>query len=286
MTPDPLPPPSPPLRRPRVWPVFATYVAVVVGLPLAELGAVAVWTAMDETRRGRAIDLAASPDLLVLSVLISSTTLIAVSLLGGRLAPERARARLRTGPAHAPWSRIVVAVVGFLALSQAFDSLFALLGWSERGTLGMLHRAIAQMSAGLLVLMLLVAGLLAGTGEELFFRGFMQTRLAACWRPWAAITVTAAAFALLHFDPVQSAFAFVVGVFLGWITELTGSIRPAVWAHVLNNSVSVLQPGFLPRPASSWIEIGLLALCLSVMAGSVVVLRRGRPVSVGAHGTC
>ena len=38
-----------------------------------------------------------------------------------------------------------------------------------------------------------VFGVIAGAAEELFFRGYMQTRLAEAWGPSRAIVVTAAA---------------------------------------------------------------------------------------------
>ena len=46
-------------------------------------------------------------------------------------------------------------------------------------------------------------------------------------------------FGLLHADPVHTPFAVVLGVYLGWLTEVTGSVRGAVAGHLVNNVLSV-----------------------------------------------
>src|SRR5262249_32192289 len=167
---------------------------------------------------------------------------------------------LRTVPGRLSWASAGLGILGLLALSQAVDTLLVLLGLRDRGALGFLHDAVARMSGLLLAPMLLVAGVLAAAAEELFFRGFMQTRLAARWdRSWA-IGITAAGFAVFHLDPVHGAFAFAVGLFLGWLTEVAASIRPAIAAHVANNVVSLLQTWLPPRPPPAAHPVRLLPL--------------------------
>ena len=65
----------------------------------------------------------------------------------------------------------------------------------------------------------------------------MQTRLRLAWRAGPAILVTSAAFALLHMEWIHAAMAFVLGIYLGALTERTGSALPAIVCHVVNNSV-------------------------------------------------
>src|SRR5205814_2291253 len=70
-----------------------------------------------------------------------------------------------------------------------------------------------------------------------FFRGYMHTRLRLVWRAGPAIFATSAAFALLHMEWIHAAMAFVLGLYLGGLTERTGSALPAIVCHVANNSV-------------------------------------------------
>src|SRR5438876_11835505 len=92
----------------------------------------------------------------------------------------------------------------------------------------------------------LVFGVIAGIAEELFFRGYMQTRLTEAWGPARAIVVSAACFGVLHLDisGVHMALAFAMGLYLGFVVERTGSVLPAIVCHVVNNVVYTLQTAF------------------------------------------
>jgi len=70
----------------------------------------------------------------------------------------------------------------------------------------------------------------------------------------------------MHIDPVQGTFAMGVGFFLGYLTERTGSLWPAIVGHTVNNMVSTLEAG-LGGPE---IE-GTLANSLTVVASILVV---------------
>ena len=74
--------------------------------------------------------------------------------------------------------------------------------------------------------------LLSGFAEELFFRGAMQ--------PVLGLWLTSLIFGAVHVGPkrvfvVWSLWAFVMGVLLGAIFELTGVLWGAVLAHVWIN---------------------------------------------------
>ena len=58
---------------------------------------------------------------------------------------------------------------------------------------------------------------------------------------WMAIAISALLFAVVHMNPAQIPYAFVMGLFFGWMYWRTGSIIPSVVAHVVNNSVSYIM---------------------------------------------
>lgn len=254
--------------------MFAAYGAVLVWLLLANLALVAV------TGGG-----AVSPGILVASLALNSASLVVASLVGSRRAAELPAVRLRTGPGRLSWRAVLLGIVGLLALSQSLDSLLALLDVRESGALGLLHQMLARTSGIMAGLMLLIAGAAAPAAEEVFFRGFVQTRLATRLSRWPAIGVTAGAFGLMHLDPVHGAFALAVGLYLGWLTELAGSIRPAIGAHVANNVLSLAQAWLLPHVASARAQAGLLAAHLLLAACLIVLLRRGRGAGSGSSAT-
>lgn len=270
---------------PKVWPVFLTYGIVLVGGQLSGVAlfvlAVAAAAARNPTlARGEATDLiahvTASPKLLLATGLVSEAILIAASLAGARLEREKVATRLclvRQPLGSRFW---IVTTIGFLGASQIPDSLFPLLGVDPGGSIELLTKVISSTGGPLLWLLLIVIGPVAGFAEEVFFRGYMQTLLRKRWNAWPAITVSAAAFGLLHLDLYHSGFAFLVGIFLGWIAVKAGTIYPAIVAHAFNNSVATLTSAFLPGPYSTTTNALLLVLSVIVASTSLIWVARWR----------
>ena len=117
---------------------------------------------------------------------------------------------------------------------------------------------------------------LAPLAEEIFFRGFMLTRLREHWGGRRAIVATAACFGVLHVDPngIHMLLAFVMGLYLGFVAERTGSTLPAIACHVVNNVVYTLQTalgGTLEGRASN---AALATGCLVLFVACLAWLRR------------
>lgn len=143
------------------------------------------------------------------------------------------RSRLRSG--HA-W-----AVLGLLGLSHALGSALELIGWSQAGAPLQLQQALRGLPLAALLLPLASLALLTPLGEELFFRGLVQRGLAAPLGAPAAIATGAVLFALAHGDAATGAAALLLGAYLGALTHVADSIRPALLAHVANNALAVVE---------------------------------------------
>ncbi len=76
--------------------------------------------------------------------------------------------------------------------------------------------------------------------EELFFRGFLQRGLMARLEAPRAIVVTALIFSAFHLEPVGFLARFQLGVLFGLLAWRSGSIWPAIGAHLANNATSTL----------------------------------------------
>ena len=109
-----------------------------------------------------------------------------------------------------------------------------------------------------------ILGLLPALSEELLFRGFIQRILAERLGAVVGITGAAALFGLAHADPVHSSAAFALGLFLGTLTFIAGSVGPAMLCHGLNNLLSVTgsMGGWSPANPSE-----LAVLCLVASSG-------------------
>lgn len=117
---------------------------------------------------------------------------------------------------------IVVAMPEWMALAQppfAFDATNGL--WA---------------SAGFLIMTLAITPF----AEEVFFRGFLFRWMSGHRPVWLAALVSSALFGVAHILPPQAISAMLMALVLCWLYWRTGSIWPAVAAHVTNNVLGIL----------------------------------------------
>jgi membrane protease YdiL (CAAX protease family) len=263
---------EPALVDTRVWPVFAAWImAFVAIIILSALAAVLLSSMYPDV--SPAVLLRQLPGLLA-GAMASSTALIVTLLLVNRTIDP---VRLRLSPGREKGRDLAVMIVGMLALGQALDSLTTLAGLGQRGAFWDARQMLAGAAGGELFMAVLVVGLLAGSAEELFFRAFMQTRLRARWPPVGAVLATSACFGLMHIEWLHALLAFVLALYLGFITELSGSALPAVAAHVVNNVLFTLLTALGGTVATVGPNLALLVAGIVVCASCVLVLRRRLP---------
>ncbi|HWO10741.1 MAG TPA: type II CAAX endopeptidase family protein [Polyangiaceae bacterium] len=103
--------------------------------------------------------------------------------------------------------------------------------WARR-----LHRELRPFARGLDATGIVVLALLSAAGEELLFRGLLQ--------PWMGLWPQALLFGLVHQMPGPSrwiwvSWALCVGLVLGVLFDLTGSLLGPFAAHALVNGVNL-----------------------------------------------
>lgn len=77
--------------------------------------------------------------------------------------------------------------------------------------------------------------LLIGPGEELFWRGFLQRRLAVHLGKWRGFFFATALYTIMHagsLNPMLLVAALFCGAFWGWLYMRTGSLLTVVASHV------------------------------------------------------
>ena len=82
--------------------------------------------------------------------------------------------------------------------------------------------------------------LIGPVSEEIIFRGAMMDRLKLAFPFWTANIIQAAFFGLYHMNFIQGVYAFCLGIILGLILEVTGTILGNIAAHVIFNGTSML----------------------------------------------
>lgn len=133
------------------------------------------------------------------------------------------------------WQVMLVSVVFVFAAMYVLNLLIEQIGLPNSN-----EEAFIAMSRN--PLGLLSIALLAPILEELLFRGAIEGYLLREWRsPWGAIVVSSLIFGVVHMNPAQIPFAFLLGMMFGWLYYRTGSLLPGVVGHVLNNSVAAVN---------------------------------------------
>lgn len=97
------------------------------------------------------------------------------------------------------------------------------------------------------ILNLILLGLVAGIGEELLFRGFLQ-RIVTKWtrnKHFGAI-ITGFFFSFIHFQLEGFFPRFILGVLFCYLLLCTGNLWITVVIHILFNSTQVVIPYFYP----------------------------------------
>ncbi|MBX3499204.1 MAG: CPBP family intramembrane metalloprotease [Alphaproteobacteria bacterium] len=146
---------------------------------------------------------------------------------------------------HHPGGRwLWLAPIAVLVLSFVVDEGILRLVREFAGSeiLPTVNAVIAEIATtpGRALLAILVIGVLAPLVEELVFRGLLYGYVEGRFGGEAALIVSSLAFAAAHIEPIHVALVLPIGVLLGWTRMRTGSLWPAIAAHVANNTVAVL----------------------------------------------
>ena len=211
----------------------------------------------------------------LLAATLAVQLLFACTAFGGMLLLRRDPVRaLRLEVPALRGGEVVVLVAGFVLLSHSFSLLLAMLDLRDTGTLAEIDRVVADTAGPSRALAFLALGVAPAFGEEILFRGFVQQSALPRLGVKLAVALSAALFAAIHLDPVQSPAAFALGLYLGAVVEIGGGLWIAILCHAVNNSLAVLgpMPLALPAPGLVWTAVGT-AFAAGIMAIGWVGLR-------------
>ena len=102
------------------------------------------------------------------------------------------------------------------------------------------EKFLGVSSYSALALNLLVMAAIPALGEELFFRGILQTVLGEKLNRHLAVWITAFIFSAIHLQFYGFLPRFLLGAALGYLFLFSGSIWASIVAHFINNALAVL----------------------------------------------
>jgi membrane protease YdiL (CAAX protease family) len=257
-----------------VWPVFVVYVGAFGAVVMLSLVAALVLQSLSPDLPAETV-LDGLPGLLAGGVASATALLLTVSIASRPLGPRE----LRLLPGRESGRAIAVMVLGMLALGQALDSLTMLLGLGDVGSMPLIRRALRGAAGPELAGAVLVIGLFAATAEEVFFRAYMQSRLRERWGPARTVIATSVCFGLMHLEWLHGVLAFLLGLYLGFLVERSGSVLPAIVCHVVNNVVFTLLTAVFGTVEGFRPNVILVASGVAVFAAALAWLTRALPRS-------
>ena len=122
-----------------------------------------------------------------------------------------------------------------------------------------------------LPLLIIATSIIGPVCEELIFRGLMLPRL--CYlNERFGIIVSAAAFAIMHGELSQTAYAFITGIVLAVIVRRTGRLRDAIGIHIAFNAINMVA--IVPLSKVSEMAATIVAITLAVAGVGAIIAYR------------
>jgi len=132
-----------------------------------------------------------------------------------------------------------VAMIPVLALSLLSVALLAQLFSYEPMPQDVVQVYLKKSADKHILLLTFFVTVLGPVIEEIFFRGFTYRAFRGRFGVFGAAIATAAIFAAFHMNLMAFLPIFVLGLFLTYLYEKTGSLVPSITAHVTHNLVMV-----------------------------------------------
>ena len=118
--------------------------------------------------------------------------------------------------------------------------------------------------------------ILAPIAEELCFRGVAFGFLKkATSNKWVVILVTAALFAIMHLNLMQSLYVIPLAIIMGYVTYKYQSVLPSMTIHVVNNLFSVCSAN-LPEALTSSFAYYFLLMAVSFFMLAFILFRENK----------
>ncbi len=146
----------------------------------------------------------------------------------------------------------------------------------EEGQVELLEKAILEGELGL-IFSLFTLAITPAICEELAFRGYLQRQVERRTSGIAAVFIVGIVFGLFHLRLSQAIPLSVLGIYMGYVTWLTGSLWTAIIIHFANNGFLTLagnlaqkSEDFDPKALDemvipTWVALIAIAIFASVM---------------------
>lgn len=139
--------------------------------------------------------------------------------------------RLNFGESKIPYIlSLILMGISFFMFSSGIIDMFDLTKYSDS-----YETIINSLSSGGVIINIIAVGIIAPISEELMLRGVIYNNLKKYITPSFAILVQALLFGLMHMNIIQSTYAVIAGLILGYIYEKSNSLFVSSIFHISFN---------------------------------------------------
>ena len=155
-----------------------------------------------------------------------------------------------------PFNEVIVAWNQHLSLPTRLGAVGEWMDRKEQESALLTNQLVAFNSGHQLVIAVLVVGLIASIGEEVFFRGVIQRKFIE-WTSNAHLGIWLAAvlFSAVHFQFYGFFPRLLLGGLFGYLYYWSGNLWVAILAHLINNSLVVIT--LYSQQQSTWLATRL-----------------------------
>ncbi len=193
---------------------------------------------------------------------------------------------LLTMIAAVPALNIIITWNASIHLPESMSGIETWFRAMENNASGNIEYILGGNSIGDLIMSLLIVGIAAGFSEELLFRGVLQRLLPSGMSGHqSAVWIAAIIFSCFHFQFFGFIPRLLLGAYFGYLLLWSGCLWLPVVAHILNNSIYVVNnwiaareglttvaPGAeMPNSLQSWL---LIVLSVALTALGIYLTRR------------
>ena len=142
-----------------------------------------------------------------------------------------------------------------------------------------------------LIINILLIGVLAAVGEEIFFRGLLQNLfLKGTGNAHVAIWISAFLFSFIHFQFFGFFPRMLLGAMIGYLFYWSGSLWAAILAHFINNAVSVVayylvNTGVVEENVAEQSNLVAALISVPLVIILLIIFKRNEKVNLAGNGT-
>lgn len=189
-------------------------------------------------------------------------------------------ARDRKEEADTFWNYKSLFLLLLLGIAVQLSASYALyIVFTAIPSLAEIYSALMSPLMALSPVSVIYVGILSPIGEECIFRGLIMHYAGESAPFYMANILQAALFGVFHGNLIQGIYAFLLGLLIGYLVKLSGSIFGGMIFHSALNFAGLYLGRLLPETLPAIVKVILMILAAAVCIWAVKILKMQKTAS-------